>query len=122
MNGASWLVGETPRPLTIGVAGVLGLSFALAVTLSHPTVWSVSLLLMVTAFDLVAGLVSNLSTSTQVFWRSRAKPLQVTYVLVHALAYPLLLWSITGGGLVWWLLLTVLAAKTTAFVRGLRSR
>jgi len=70
---------------------------------------------MAFSFDLAAGLISNLSQSTQGFWRSQSFPLKIAYVIVHLTLYPIVLITLVGTALTLWILLVILTAKIFAF-------
>ena len=77
---------------------------------------------MAFSFDLAAGLISNLSQSTQGFWRSQSFSLKVAYVIVHLTLYPIVLITLVGTALTLWILLVILTAKIFAFTSVFRER
>ncbi|MBU6333960.1 MAG: hypothetical protein KGS47_06105 [Chloroflexi bacterium] len=117
----AWILGETPTPRTVVAAGVLGAGVAVAVVLASPGVWWMRLILLFLAFDLAAGLVSNLSASTRAFWRARPRGWRWAFIVLHASVYPLAIWSLAGTGAIMWILLAVLLAKIAAFSANLRT-
>jgi hypothetical protein len=120
MKPLAWILGETPMPRTVVAAGVLGAGVAAAVVLASPGAWWMQLCLLLLAFDLAAGLVSNLSASTRAFWRARPASLQRAFIVLHVSAYPLAIWALAGTGAVAALLLVILAAKIAGFARGIQ--
>jgi hypothetical protein len=77
---------------------------------------------MAFSFDLAAGLISNLSQSTQGFWRSQNFSLKVAYVIVHLTLYPFALITLVGASVTLWILLVILTAKIFAFTSVFRER
>ncbi|MFM7504457.1 MAG: hypothetical protein ACKO4O_03235 [Candidatus Limnocylindrus sp.] len=67
------------------------------------------------SFDIAAGLVSNLSRSTQRFWRSRGDVTRKAYVLLHVALYPIIAVLLVGPGTTWLILVAGVAAKVGAF-------
>jgi hypothetical protein len=117
----AWILGETPTPRTAITAGVLGAGFAVAVVLASPAVGWMRLILLFLAWDLAAGLVSNLSASTRAFWRARPQGWRWAFIAVHGSVYPLVIWSLVGPGAVMWILMAALLAKIAAFSAGPRT-
>lgn len=115
----AWLVGITPTKRTLVVAGVAGLALAGVVTLATSQLGWGHIVLLLLAFDIGAGWVSNLSQSTRSFWKTRSRALQVSYVILHLALYPVALWVLADSVWVWGFLFMALLGKVGAFVVGL---
>ncbi|MFM7824925.1 MAG: hypothetical protein ACKO8K_02410, partial [Candidatus Limnocylindrus sp.] len=64
-----WLLGESPTTTTVAFAALWGLCFAVDISTAAGVSGAMQLGLALLSFDIAAGLVSNLSRSTQRFWR-----------------------------------------------------
>jgi hypothetical protein len=114
----AWLVGRQPRGITLVIAGASGVLFGLILLAANEAAWWASAILFLLAFDLAAGFVSNLSTSTRSFWSGQPLFLRATYVVLHLLAYPLAIWALVSSAILGAVLSAVLGAKIVAFVVG----
>ena len=118
----TWLVGRHPRRITLVIAGASGVLLGLATLGSSETPWWTDLILFLLAFDLAAGCVSNLSSSTRSSWSGQSLFLRATYVVLHLLAYPLAIWALVSSALWGSVLSAVLGAKIVAFIVGVFRR
>ncbi|MFM2193842.1 MAG: hypothetical protein RLZZ460_512 [Chloroflexota bacterium] len=114
----AWLVGREPERGTIAIAGASGAILGIIALAGDAKAYWADIALFAVAFDLAAGLVSNLSRSTRTFWLAQKLHLRRAYVLVHLLAYPLAIWALVPSVELGVLLSAVLAAKIFAFVKG----
>ena len=110
-----WLLGAYPTAPTVRLAAAMGGLLAAVAGLTAPIEGPSFFILMVLSFDLAAGLISNLSQSTQDFWRSQSFFLKGAYVIVHLTLYPIALITLVGVSVTLWILLVTLTAKTFAF-------
>lgn len=110
-----WLLGESPTTTTVAFAALWGLCFAAAISTAAGVSGTMQLGLALLSFDIAAGLVSNLSRSTQRFWRSRSDVMRKAYVLLHVALYPIIAILLVGPGITWLILLVGVAAKVGAF-------
>ncbi|MFM8997112.1 MAG: hypothetical protein ACKOJD_03200, partial [Candidatus Limnocylindrus sp.] len=110
-----WLLGEAPTTTTVAFAALWGLCFAAAISTAAGVSGAMQLGLALLSFDIAAGLVSNLSRSTQRFWRSRGDATRKAYVLLHVALYPIIAVLLVGPGITWLILLVGVAAKVGAF-------
>lgn len=118
----AWLVGRHPRRTTLVIAGASGFLLGLMTLASSEAPWWTDLILFVLAFDVAAGLVSNLSVATRRFWSERSLFLRATYVVLHLLAYSLAIWVLVSSALWGSVLSAVLGAKIVAFIFGVFKR
>lgn len=112
---ARWLLGTSPTPATVILAAAMGGLLAAIAGITAPIEGLSLLISMAFSFDLAAGLTSNLSQSTQEFWRSQSFSLKVAYVIVHLTLYPFVLITLVGVSVTLWILLVILIAKILAF-------
>ena len=117
-----WLLGANPTAPTVRLAAAMGGLFAAIAGITAPIEGLSLLILMAFSFDLAAGLTSNLSQSTQGFWRSQSFSLKVAYVIVHLTLYPFVLITLVGVSVTLWILLVILTAKIFAFISTFRKR
>ena len=68
--------------------------------------------------DLVAGAISNATPPTNAEWRLLPRWHRWMFVVVHACAYPLVLWQLVAPQELWWVMIVILAVKLLVFVRG----
>ena len=112
---ARWLLGASPTTATVRLAAALGGLLAVVAGLTAPIEGLRLFIVMAFSFDLAAGLISNLSQSTQDFWRSQSFFLKGAYVIVHLTLYPIALIALVGVSVTLWILLVTLTAKIFAF-------
>ena len=122
LSPARWLLGASPTTATVSLAVALGGLLAVVAGLTAPIEGLRLFIVMAFSFDLVAGLTSNLSQSTQEFWRSQSFSLKVAYVIVHLTLYPFVLITLVGVSVTLWILLVILTAKIFAFISTFRKR
>ena len=113
-----WLVGRHPKKKTLVAAGSGGLLLGVVAVATNEITWWANLILFALAFDLAAGLFSNLSQSTRTFWSSRSSLLRINYVLAHLTLYPIVIWELVSSNVLGGFLSAVLAAKIIAFIIG----
>lgn len=119
---ARWLLGASPTTATVSLAAALGGLLAAVAGITAPIEGLSLFIAMAFSFDLAAGLISNLSQSTQGFWRSQSFSLKVAYVIVHLTLYPFVLITLVGVSVTLWILLVILTAKIFAFISTFRKR
>jgi hypothetical protein len=109
------LIGEAPSlgkiilVLLGGIAcGLLSLIFSIPFELRY-------LFGSILAFDIGAGLVSNLFSSTAKEWRKRPLWMRWLFVIAHLTVYPLGVYWLFVGSPVWPFLLGLLLVKVGAF-------
>lgn len=119
---ARWLLGTSPTRATVSLAASMGGLLAAVAGITAPIEGLRLFIVMAFSFDLAAGLTSNLSQSTQGFWRSQSFSLKVAYVIVHLTLYPFVLITLVGVSVTLWILLVILTAKIFAFISTFRKR
>jgi hypothetical protein len=109
------LIGEAPLRgkiilvLSGGIAcGLLSLVFSVPFELRY-------LIGSILAFDIGAGLLSNLDPSTAKEWRKRPLWVRWLFVIAHLTVYPLSVYWLFAGSPVWPFLLGLLLVKVGAF-------
>ncbi|MEM8696603.1 MAG: hypothetical protein AAGE05_11335 [Pseudomonadota bacterium] len=115
-----YVLGERPHPGTLVSALLAGFAMAMAVAMrAEQWDWQ-TILLMLLAADIGAGLVSNATEATRARWRARTSAgARIGFIAVHLIAYPTVLFILAQGDLALFAFLaTVLAAKIIAFAAG----
>lgn len=112
-----WFVGETPQPRTILFATALGTSLAVLVLVVDSSPWWMRITAALLAWDVGAGLVSNLSQSTHAQWASATRTAQIGFVTIHLTLYPLALLLLIQNRPLAWVMVAFLVAKTLFFSR-----
>ncbi len=107
--------GDHPGPFQLIATYAIGLAAAGLTLLSLDITWK-TVILAVLVFDWVGGIVANAAETVRTWWRARPKA-RTAFLLIHLLEVPLL-WWLTGGGLAFYILVLVLAAKLSIFVLG----
>ena len=77
--------------------------------------------LLLAAFDVFGGVVSNAARSTRALHAAAGPAARRRFFLIHAAELPLY-WWLAGGGPVFWLLATGMAAKLSVYALGAESR
>lgn len=113
------LHGRTPTRLQlVSTWGVAAAAFVFTLY-ALGTDWR-SILLAVIAADWCGGIIANAAESTRVWWRRRAMGRRI-FIAVHLIEIPIVLW-LAEGGLAFWVLMLVLAAKLSVFMLGRESQ
>lgn len=115
-----YILGEKPHPGTMASALLAGLAMAMVVAMRADEWDWQTILLMLLAADIGAGLVSNATEATRARWRARTGPgPRIAFLVVHLTLYPAALFLLARGDLALFAFLaTVLAAKIIAFAAG----
>lgn len=116
----AYLLGEKPHPVTIVAALIVALAMA-AIVLVRIDQWDwQSVLLIILAADIGAGLVSNATEATRARWRGAENArLRTAFLVVHLTLYPAALFFLTRGDtLLFGILATILLAKVMVFAAG----
>jgi hypothetical protein len=113
----TWFVGEKPQRRTILLAIVLGTSLAVSVLVIDSSPWWIRIIAALLAWDVGAGLVSNLSQSTHDQWASATRAAQIAFLTVHLTLYPLALLFLIQNRPLAWVMVALLVVKTAFFSR-----
>ena len=113
----TWFVGENPDRRTILLATALGTALAMLVLVVDSSPWWIRIIAALLAWDVGAGLVSNLSQSTHARWASATLMAQIAFATVHLTFYPLALLFLIQDRPLAWVMVALLMAKTVLFSR-----
>jgi hypothetical protein len=110
------LFGESPTVRQVSFAlgyAVFGLLF---VYFARPFEWQ-TIVLMIMAADIFGGVISNASSSTRAHWAGKSRWAAIAFVTVHLIEIPII-WWLSGGDIVFWLLTFAMLAKIGVFLIG----
>ena len=122
MTGLSTLLfGQTATRLQVAsslATGAVGMLAVAAITgLERPADW----LLLIGAFDVFGGVVSNAARSTRATQAASGPAARRRFLLIHAAEVPLF-WWLAAGGPVFWLLAAGITAKLSIHALGVEDR
>ena len=105
------------RPAVFQLVATYGVGFAAAalVLTTQGFGWR-SWLLALVAADWCGGVVANAAAPVRAWWTARPR-MKTGFVLVHLAELPLIYW-LSGGGVAFYILAVVLAAKLSVFMLG----
>lgn len=113
----TWFVGENPQRRTILLATAVGTSLAVSVLVIDSSPWWIRIIAALLAWDVGAGLISNLSQSTHDQWASATRTAQIAFVALHLTLYPLALLFLIQNRPLAWVMIALLVVKTVFFSR-----
>ncbi len=112
-----FLFGADASPRQVGlilIAALVGMVAVAALTgMDRWQDW----VLLLAAFDIFGGIVSNASASTRAHHAASAPGARRAFLLIHLAEVPII-WWLAAGGPVFWLLLAGMAAKLTIYALG----
>ena len=113
----SLLVGENQDVHLIIMIIVPPVFFSLFILLSY-TIDFGTILTAILAFDIFAGLLSNMQEKTHLAWKRISRSNHILFVVAHLTVYPLLVALFSVSIPLMMLMLVMLLTKTVAFAIG----
>jgi len=115
----SLVLGENQDKRVMTLMLIPSAAFTAFILLSYPINW-MTITTAILAFDIFAGLLSNLQEKTHQAWRKQPRPNLIAFVAVHSTLYPSLLVLFQVSVPLMMLMLAMLFTKTLGFIIGTR--
>lgn len=112
--------GENPTRIQLIATYGMAVAAAAAMWFARPFEWQ-TVVLMLFAADIAAGVVANAAKSTRQYWAKKADWVPLAFVGVHLAELPIL-WWLSGGDITFWVLALAMATKLATFWLGQEER
>jgi len=115
----SLVLGENQDKRVMTLMLIPSAAFTAFILLSYSINWK-TITTATLAFDIFAGLLSNLQEKTHQAWKKQPRPYLIAFVVVHSTLYPSLLVLLQVSLPLMMLMLAMLFTKTLGFIIGTR--